>query len=182
MKQAWKGSNVNVSINTEAREIIDEIGPHLDEEYNGPSHFFREKLREEKEKAATIEDKIEEFEKKRRIAEERIDELQSLKEEKKKKQKLRRLKNELEQKQEKYRELKENDLPTVQQKRSELESKLDPEEFSELIDDKVEEHRQKLEQRSDLDELSQEISSLQNQIRELEELDSSPDWFVEVPA
>lgn len=182
MNQPWKGSNVNVSINADARKMIDEIHPHLKDEYNGPSHFFREKLREEKEEAATIEDKIDEFQKKKRIADERIEELRNLKEEKKRKKKARRLKNKLESKQERFEELKQNDLPSVEEKRSDLEDRLDRDEFADLIDEKVEEHKEKLNDRRDLDKLSKEIKDLQQEIRDIEELDSSPDWFVEVTA
>lgn len=179
---SWKGGRSNIYHGDEIQDIIEEIYPHLDEKYEGPTDFFRQKLKEEKEEAATIQDKINEFQKKKRIAEERIEELEKLKEEKKKKEKLRRLKNQLESKQEKYQELKDKDLMTVEEKRQELEDKLDTDQFGSLIEEKVEEHCQKLEERKDLDKLRQEIKNLQQEIRDLQELDSSPEWFLEVPA
>lgn len=182
MKKSWKGNSINLSINQEAREIIDDIAPHLEDEYDGPAHFFREKLREEKEQSATIEDKIEEFEKKKRIADERIEELRRIKEEKENKKKLRDLKNTLEAKQSRFEKLEGSELLSVEAKREKLENKLDPEEFGDLIEDKIEEHKQKLEERKDLDQLRSEILDLQKKISELEDDSENQDWFLEVEA
>lgn len=179
---SWKGGRTEIYHNSEINQLIQDILPHLQEEYEGPTDFFLCKLKEEKEEAASIQDKIEQQKKQKRIVENRLDELRNLQEKRNRKQQIKNLKRRLKSKQQTLKDVQSQDLCSVDERRKQLESDLDVEEFSDLIDDKVEEHRKKLEDRPDESELKEEISSIQDEICRLTEGDESDfdELFLEV--
>lgn len=179
---AWGGNRVNIYINQEAKERIEEIRPHLEQEYEGPSDFFKTKLKQEE--PLDLEEKIEEKEREKVELEADIQELKKRKKAQNQERRLKELEGDLKEKQESLEEAKEDDrrsrdeiIEDIKEKHRQSGREIDDE-----LMDKIEANAdRKISRRPNLDELSQEISEIQEEIMELDpDREEKPEWFLEV--
>jgi len=175
---SFDGDTWKIYLSEEARERRDEIIDHLRDNYEGPSHYLREKLREEN--ALDVEQQIERTESEMRELEEKLQRLQRIKEERDQQQTLRDKKELLKSKQEKLRELRSNQELSEEQVEEEIIEDLRGRSALPDSEEKIRKTRafSKLKEKrfggSSLDELVSDVERLQSEIEELnggEELD-----------
>lgn len=175
---SFDGDTWKIYLSQEARERRDEIIDHLRDNYEGPSHYLREKLVEEN--ALDVEQQIERTESEMRELEEKLKRLRQIKEERDQQQTLRDKKELLQQKQDKLRDLRENAELSEEQVEQEIIENLKGRSALPDSEEEIRETRafSKLKEKrfggENLDKLLSDVQRLQEEVRELnggEELD-----------
>jgi len=186
----FDGKRWHPYLDEETQERRDQILDHLQENYEGPSDFLKEKLREEK--ALSIEERIERKKQKKEEAESDLERLKRIKREREQQDKLRDKRELLKEKQSKLRELADKDEKSRSEIREEVvEEMREKAEGSPKIDD-VDEYlekdsiERKIDRRvdsrfsssEDKDELVESINRLQKQVAELN--GGEEDYFMDL--
>jgi len=179
-KMGWEGSAIRISLNKDARDLIEEKRNHLEENYEGPSHFFRQKLEEEE--VLSVDEKIKQIRTQKQELENKLSKYQQIKNERSKQQLLNQKKQELKTLQESLKQVRMNELPTESDIRQE-ETEKRKERGYDVSDSKVQEAierrvRKRLENQPDVKELRSRISQLQSEVAELN--GGREDWFMDL--
>jgi len=179
----WEGSAIRISLNKDARDLIEEKRNHLEENYEGPSHFFRQKLEEEE--VLSVDEKIKQIRTQKQELESKLDKYQQIKNERSKQQLLNQKKQELKKLQDRLKQVRSNNLRSESEIRQE-ETEKRKERGYDVSDSKVQEAierrvRKRLENQPDVEELRSRISQLQSEVAELNG-GGEEDWFMDLQA
>jgi DNA repair exonuclease SbcCD ATPase subunit len=170
----FSGKKWHPHLNEEARERRDEIQDHLEKKYDNPSHFIREKLREEK--ALSIEERIQRKQQNLDEIQDELDRLKRIQKERDQQDKLRDKRELLKEKQKQLRQVQESGLKSEDEIREEItevyRQKVQKYDGKSLSDETVQEGierqvRKRLEDRPDVDELVEDVQRLQQQVADL---------------
>lgn len=182
----FSGKKWHPHLNEEARERRDEIEDHLEKKYDNPSHFIREKLREEK--PLSLEERINRKQQSLSEEQEELERLKRIQREREEQSQLRDKKELLKEKQKKLRNIQERNSSSREEIRSQVEAdtlknkppRMSDEEYleakSERIDRMVESRLDSGE--ADVDELVESVQRLQREVAELNSGQES--WFMDL--
>ena len=186
----WSGKRWHPYLDEEAQERRDQILDHLKQNYDGPTHFVKEKLKEEQ--ALDIQERIRRKEQNLKQKEEELEKLKRIKSERDTQDKLRDKRELLKEKQKKLRKIARKETKSEEEVREEvLENMREKAESSPKISD-VEEwinssrtqeriRRQvesRIESDFDVDELVETVERLQSQVAELN--GGEEDYFMDL--
>lgn len=181
-------------LDEETQKIRDEKLDHLKRNYEGPTDFLKQKLKEEK--VLDIEERIQKLESEIDDKKEDVDKLRRIKNEREQQDKLRDKKELLKQKQEKLRKLSNRENKSEEEIREQVKSDVfelcqdkaekdavektanelfESERYQRRIQQKVE---KQLEDQGKVDELVEDVQRLQRQVKELN--GGREDWFMDL--
>lgn len=168
----FSGTKWHPHLNEEARERRDEIRDHLEEKYENPSHFIREKLREEK--ALDIEERIRRKEMEKEQTEQDLKQLKQMKKDRNQRKELDEKEPVLKEKQEKLREVVSEDGMSREEAEKKVFAQLDDRAaFQDMGEEEIKQtnsFKSKVEElvsSHDVDQLVEEIIQLQERVQEL---------------
>lgn len=178
----FRGKRWRPYLDEEARKIRDEKLDHLQRNYDGPTDFLKQKLKEEK--ALDLEERIQKIESEINNKESDLEKLQRIKNEREQQDKLRDKKELLKEKQKKLKKAQNK----INLSKEEAENKA----LAELRDhsrfeDKAEEELRKTKAFKkkvdsltavDVDELVEDVQRLQSQVADLNS--GREDWFMDL--
>lgn len=191
----FSGKRWQPYLDEETQEIRDEKLDHLKRNYDGPSDFIKQKLKEED--ALTVEQKIEKVQSEIKEREEDLKKFKQIKRQREQQDKLRDKTELLREKQKKLRKVQRKDFGTEvdawyqaasrawkRSKKSVQHTKTDHETVAEAFHDKNMEKKVRawkdraMDNRVDVDELVEDVQRLQDQVEKLN--GSRKDWFLDL--
>lgn len=189
---SWSGKRWHPYLDEEAQERRDQILDHLKQNYDGPTHFVKEKLKEEQ--ALDIDERIRRKEQNVNQEQEELEKLKRIRDERNTQDKLRDKRELLKEKQKKLRKIARKETKSEEEVREEvLEKMREKAESSPKISDVDEwinsdRTQQKISRRVesriesdvDVDELVESVERLQSQVAELN--GGEEDYFMDIEA
>jgi len=162
-KERWK-----IYLDEPTRKRIHQIQDHLENNYDGPSHYVQQKIKEEN--VLSAKERLEKFQNEREKLDKKIEQLQQVIEDRNQQDKLQTKVELLKEKQDKLRNVAENGIKSREEvAQEELEKRVDRgydlDRDSEIIQDAV---NRRLERRPDVDELVESVEVLQREIKDLD--------------
>lgn len=179
---SFEGRTLKAYLDQEARDRRDEILDHLKRNYDGPSDFFKQKLKEEK--ALNVEERIQKLESEVWDKKEDLDKLRQIKNEREKQDKLRDKKELLKEKQKKLREASDKANLTKEDAEQEALNQLrNHSRFSDMSEEELRElpaFERKVDSLLgiDLDQLVEDVQRLQEQVADLN--GGREEWFMDL--